>query len=428
MHVLLFTIGSHGDVHPFVGLGITLRRRGHRVTLITNEHFKPLAQKAGIEFAQMGSDEHFRQMLNDPDLWHKYRGFDAVFMRGVIPYLEESYRVIESLHVPGETVMAASTLGLAARIAQEKLGIPTASVHIQPAIMRTVHDLPRLPGLPMGRWMPKWLRKWIWDGGDKYFLDPKLAPPINELRLKLGLSEPVKGIMNDWWHSPDRIIGLWPDWYGPRQPDWPERLRIVGFPLYDEEGITPLSPELDYWLGGGDPPIAFTPGSAMIQGGSFFMESTKACVHLNRRGLLLTRHKDQIPRDLPPQVKHIDYAPFSTLLPRCAALVHHGGIGTTAQTLRAGIPQLIMPMSHDQFDNAERVKKLGAGDEIKLNRYRAPEVVQRLQPLLISSKVRESCHQISAKFAGQNALEQAADLTEFLLSAQVPQNALLSLG
>jgi UDP:flavonoid glycosyltransferase YjiC (YdhE family) len=274
--------------------------------------------------------------------------------------------------------------------------------------------------------MPKWLRKWVWDGGDRYFLDPKLGPPINGLRAKLGLAEPATSIMGEWWHSPDRIIGLWPDWYGPRQPDWPERLRTVGFPLFDEEGITPLSDELDAWLRAGEAPIAFTPGSAMIQGAGFFVESTKACVQLNRRGLLLTRHADQIPRDLPALVKHVDYAPFGALLPRCAALVHHGGIGTTAQTLRAGIPQLIMPMSHDQFDNAARVRKLGVGDEIRQDRYRSAAVAARLQPLLNDPKVRETCRQISARFAGQDALNRAAELIEALPEARIGAPALTS--
>lgn len=424
MNILLFTIGSHGDVHPFIGLGVTLRKRGHRVTLITNGHFQKLAQQAGLEFAEMGTDEQFRQMMNDPDLWHPRRGPEAVFLRGVAPYLEQSYRIIESLYEPG-TVMASNTLGFAARIAQEKLGIPLATIHIQPAIMRTVYDSPKLPGLFMPSWMPRWLKKVIWDGGDKYVIDPMLAPMINEFRAKLGLTEPAKGIINEWWHSPTRIIGLWPEWYGPFQPDWPERLKVVGFPMFDEEGITPLSDELDQWLRAGEAPIAFTPGSAMLQGAKFFEESAKACALLKKRGLLLTRHADQIPKNLPAGVRHVDYAPFGLLLPRCAALVHHGGIGTTSQALRAGIPQIIMPLSHDQFDNANRVKKLGVGDSIKVKSYLAHAVANTLKILLDNPNVRECCCRISAKFEGQNALEKVSEWVEQLGSAQVPADALL---
>ena len=88
------------------------------------------------------------------------------------------------------------------------------------------------------------------------------------------------------------------------------------------------------WLDAGEPPIAFTAGSAMVHAREFFAASIEACESLNRRGLVLTRFGDQLPRELPPSVKHVEYAPFGSLLPRCAALVHHGGIGTTAQALR----------------------------------------------------------------------------------------------
>jgi UDP:flavonoid glycosyltransferase YjiC (YdhE family) len=139
-----------------------------------------------------------------------------------------------------------------------------------------------------------------------------------------------------------------------------------------------VSPELERFLAAGEKPIAFTPGSAMQFGQSFFRESAKACELLNRRGILLSRHREHIPVDLPPTVRHFDYAPFSRILPRCAALVHHGGIGTTSQALAAGVPQLIMPMAHDQFDNAHRVARLGAGDVIKRRNYRAKAAAAKL--------------------------------------------------
>ncbi|HEY7087715.1 MAG TPA: glycosyltransferase [Tepidisphaeraceae bacterium] len=426
MNVIIVTIGSHGDVHPFVGLGTGLRRRGHDVTLITNPYFEKLARDAGLDFAPLGTAEQFLSMLHDPDLWNAFKGFDAVFVRGVLPIVEETYRAVEQKNIPGETVMVASTLSMGARIAQEKLGIPTASAHIAPCILRSVYDNPKLPGLFMPRWFPKWLKRWIWDGGDKYFIDPKIAPPINEFRGRLGLP-PVSGIINEWWHSPQLILGLWPDWYGPPQPDWLKQVRTVGFPLFDEEGITPLSDALDEWLRAGEPPIAFTPGSAMVQGRQFFQESVDACIKLNHRGLLLTRHAEQIPQNLPDNVRHFDYAPFGTLLPRCAALVHHGGIGTTAQALRGGVPQLIMPMSHDQFDNADRVERvLGVGRSIHRRRYQSERVLRCLEDLLTRPIIKQNCRRVQQHFAGAQPIQQACDLIEKLGGAQVPETASIS--
>jgi UDP:flavonoid glycosyltransferase YjiC (YdhE family) len=220
-------------------------------------------------------------------------------------------------------------------------------------------------------------------------------------------------------------MGLWPQWYAPTQPDWPSQFHAVGFPLYDETGITPISAELDQWLSSGDAPIAFTPGSAMIHGAEFFQESANACAILKRRGILLTRHREQIPAQLPEGVRHVDYAPFGQLLPRCAALVHHGGIGTTAQALRAGCPQLIMPLAHDQFDNANRIHRLGAGGSIPVKKYRAANVAAALRPMVETPNVRETCREVARRFDGFTPLEEACDLVEKLGLSQVQGNAVI---
>jgi UDP:flavonoid glycosyltransferase YjiC (YdhE family) len=174
------------------------------------------------------------------------------------------------------------------------------------------------------------------------------------------------------------MMGLWPQWYAPAQIDWPKQSKLAGFPLWDERGLEPLSPKLEAFLAAGEKPIAFTPGSAMWQGDDFFAAAVDACKRLGRRGLLLSRHSDHIPADLPAEVMHVEFAPFSELLPRVAALVHHGGIGTTSQALQAGVPQLIMAMSHDQPDNAARVEKLGVGLPISPTAFDGKTVAKRL--------------------------------------------------
>lgn len=425
MKVLLVTIGSHGDVHPFVGIGVALRRRGHEVTLVTNSHFESLARSAGLEFLTLGTEDEFRDLIKDPDLWHTRNAFKAVFSRGALPLMEQTYELIRDHYVPGETVVVASCLALGARVAHEKLGVPLVSAQTSPTILRTLHDVPKLPGLFMPWWFPKWLKSKIWEGGDKFVIDPVVAPGINDFRVKVGLTTRVNRVLMDWWNSPQLVLGMWPEWFAATQPDWPTNFHSMGFPLYDETGITPIPQELEDWLNAGTPPIAFTPGSAMVQGEQFFAESAQACAILNRRGLLLTRHPDQIPKQLPPGVRHAAYAPFGLLLPHCAALVHHGGVGTTAQALRAGCPQLVMPMAHDQFDNANRVKNLGCGDWVGRGRYRAKRVARLLRPLVESPHVRESCRKIGGKFEGTTPLETAADLIEKLHASQVPGNAVI---
>jgi UDP:flavonoid glycosyltransferase YjiC (YdhE family) len=184
--------------------------------------------------------------------------------------------------------------------------------------------------------------------------------------------------------------------------------------MWDERGVTALPPGLDEFLAGGEPPIAFTPGSAMLFGQSFFAAAADACRRLGRRGLLLTRFAEQIPTDLPPGVIHVPFAPFSQLLPRCAALVHHGGIGTTSQGLAAGVPQLVMPMSHDQPDNAERVKRLGVGDWLSVSAFRGAAVARKLRALIGSADVMARCREVAGRFAGANPIERTCELIEEL--------------
>jgi UDP:flavonoid glycosyltransferase YjiC (YdhE family) len=221
--------------------------------------------------------------------------------------------------------------------------------------------------------------------------------------------------MTRWLHSPDRVIGLFPEWYAAPQPDWPPQTRLTGFPLFDDAvGETPPG-EVGEFLRGGEPPVVFMPGSLMQQAESFFSESVGACQRLQRRGILLTRYARHLPERLPEGIRHFDYVPFSWLLPRAAAVVHHGGIGCVSQALCAGVPQLIHPKAFDQHDNAARLRRLGVGDALAPRRYRAEAVADRLRRLLESTEVAERCGEIARRFEKARPLDDASELIEAML-------------
>ena len=240
---------------------------------------------------------------------------------------------------------------------------------------------------------------------------------MNELRRELGL-DPVKHIIRDYWHSPQRVIGMFPPWFAPPPSDWPAGLTLTGFPLFDEPDLSPISRELEAFLRAGNAPIAFTPGSAMWQAHDFFDASVAACVKLGRRGLLLTRHRDHLPAKLPDSVLHVHYAPFSTLLPRCAAFVHHGGIGSSAQALASGVPQLVSPFTHDQPDNAARLLKLGVARIAAHSKYSGERVAGSMATMIESKDVAASCREVASKFVGVDAIGRTCDLIESLGSSR----------
>jgi UDP:flavonoid glycosyltransferase YjiC (YdhE family) len=219
--------------------------------------------------------------------------------------------------------------------------------------------------------------------------------------------------MRDWMHSPRRVIGLFPEWFGPRQPDWPKALRLTSFPLYDESDQQPvLSPALERFLTAGTPPILFTPGSANQLAETFFVEAIAAAGSIGRRALLLTRYTSHLPSSLPTNVHHEAYVPLSAVLPRCAAMVHHGGIGTLAQGLAAGIPQVTMPMGFDQPDNATRLWRLGVGRWVRPSEFTRATVAATLAELLDDPRVAQACAKWSAALRQAHAIDQTCDLLE----------------
>ena len=414
-HVILVALGSSGDVHPFLGLGRELRRRGHRVTLLAAGWFRDVAEKAGLDFVDPRPDLDFVESIQDERIWHPLKGTPVILDLFVRPLLEPVYRIIErdfaaDSAAGGKTIVVASTLAFGARVAQERLGVPVVSIHLSPMILRSIDEAPRLPGMVVHRG-PRWLRRVQWNLADRLLIDPFIGRWLNPFRGSLGLP-PARGLFRDWIHSPLLTLGLFPDWFATPQPEWPAQLRLTGFPLYSEEGVSDADGDVVAWLAAGTAPILFTPGSANLHGSEFFTAAADACRRLGRRGLLLTRFPDQIPEALPPGVRHVGFVPFRWLVPRSAALVHHGGIGTLSQGLAGGVPQVIMPMGFDQFDNAARIKSLGVGASLARSRFRGPELAAVLGPLLADAEVATRCRAIAARFDGVDALADAADEIE----------------
>jgi UDP:flavonoid glycosyltransferase YjiC (YdhE family) len=411
MRILLVPFGSHGDVHPFVGLGQALRARGHQVTFLINEYFGSLVRGLGFEMVPLGEADLFAQTMRDPDIWHPRRAFSVV-AREVVKGARMTYPRIKELYVPGATVAVGATLAFAVGLAHEALGVPVATVHLQPAIFHSSHDTPVYPGLGAVRSAPRWFKRAFFDVIYGRFVEPLIAPGLNDFRAELGLP-PVRDVMRHWIYGPQLVLGFFPAWFGPPQPDWPAGVRLVGFPLYDEGDATPMPAALDGFLGAGAPPIVFTPGSANLHARPFFEAAASACARLGRRGVLLTRFPEQVPAALPEDVRHFAYAPFSQLLPRAAALVHHGGIGTAAQGMAAAVPQLVMPLSHDQDDNAARMCRLGIARTLPPARFRAPAVARALRRLLDSAETAASCRLVADRIRDDaGALERACEAIE----------------
>jgi rhamnosyltransferase subunit B len=372
------------------------------VTVVTNEYFEPVVREAGLEFTAIGTREAYLSLQSNQDIWHPLKGFKFLLKDAFLPLVRPVYDLLSGFN-PKETVVISSFYTFGARVAHEKWKFPFVSVHLQPACFTSAHK--PAAGTPMPEWLPVWSKRLILNSLEKMFIDPMVAPTINPLLAELGLPK-ARRFLGSWAHSPQKIIGLFPDWFAEPQPDWPSQTELAGFYSYDRKGQKPLAKEILQFLDTGDPPIVFTPGTANTHGNDFFKASIEVSCLLGKRALLLTSHRTALPDHLPEGVVHCDYLPFSTVLPRAAAIVHHGGIGTAAQGMAAGVPQLVVPRAFDQPDNGARLERLGIGTSLPPARYRT-QAAQKLDHLLASRQVKESCALISSKIDFQRALDAA---------------------
>lgn len=405
MHILLCTIGSAGDVHPLLGIGLALQARGHQATIVTNPYFAERVRRLGLGFIPLGAREDYERVMRDPDLWHPTRGFKTIASQMIAPNVEPLYGII-ARHDPQKTVVIAAGTCFGARIAQEHLGFRVLTHHLAPTLLWSRLCPPLITARLSARW-PLVIHRAIHRLGVS-IVDRTLAPQVNAFRQRLSLA-PVDDLLYGWVNSPDGVLGLFPDWFAPPQPDWPARTQLTGFPLYDPPAEGDDMPDVDA------DPLIFTPGSANIHARPFFVAAIEASQALGRSAILLTRYREQLPGILPAGIIHRDYIPLDAILPQAAALIHHGGIGTTAQGLAAGVPQLVMPMSHDQPDNAARLRRLGVGAIVTSSKFTGARVAAALDHLLRSPTTQQRstalaarCDPAAARASVVAAIEQLA--------------------
>lgn len=408
MDIVLVAIGSHGDVLPFIALGVALRRRGRDALVLAPPAFAGLVGRAGLPFRPIAPSERFDAIHARPDLWSGRDGARLMFDLA-LGLARPVYDTLAALAEGGPVAVVASTLSFGARLAQEKLGLPGATVHLSPFLIRSRYAPPVLPGLSLPAWLPNALVDAFQSRADRRVTDPLVLPALNAVRAELGL-EPVTRLRH-WWNAPDLVLLMVPDWFAPAQPDWPAQVVHAGFPQVDLFGEVPgLSEDLQAFLAAEpDRPLAFTYGSAMRHGRAFFESAVEICRRTGRRGILLAVQDGQVPEALPARVLRVVYAPFSRLLPACAVLVHHGGIGTTAQALAAGIPQLIVPAAFDQFDQGARIARLGAGAAMASADFTADTATPAIERLLGAPDVARTCAMARARLAGSDGIATAAD-------------------
>jgi rhamnosyltransferase subunit B len=394
-----------------MAMALALRESGHKVSFLAPEQHAPFVAGSGLAFTGLPADP---AVLADPDLWHPTRGFGVVW-RATRPAMARIVPFLEALP-PGERcVLLVHPLALPeadlCRAVHPNLAI--AAAYLAPQNLPTVHDPLMFGPWPVPRWVPLRLRGWLWRKLAAMLVDPVALPDVNAARARHGLPA-VAGLMQHIFSVPDLSITLFSEWFSPTQPDWPQPLYRAGFPLFDPKPDAALSPELTSFLAAGAAPVAFTHGTGNTQAQDTFRFAKEAVLQLGLRAVFLTPHRDQVPPDLPPSILWQDYVPLRRLLPHVAALVHHGGIGTTAEALQAGTPQLVVPLAHDQFDNAARVVALGVGASLHASTLTRARLVRALSGLVGNPEAGRRCMEVAARMAPDGAMRALCTRLETL--------------
>lgn len=388
MKFLLVTDGTWGDTLPFMYLAKELISQGHEAIVCSNEFYKDYSEAHQIPFVVTTTLDDRNKFLKDARLWDPQRGMAAVGEYAGVMF-ERTYPLLELLCKDAAAIITHS-FAYAGKTCAEQHSIPHISLMISPIQLRSFYKLPTFYGEKNINWVPRIFKKVLYPLIDRIVIDPLFSTQINEYRTRLGLY-PIKSFVHYMTQHP-LAIGLWPNWYAPLQPDQRHRAQLVGFPLQVEID-TSVSHELTNWINMGRPPILVTMGSGYMHSDHLINVLKEISSYTLERFIYVGPQIDTL-SEVHPHLYIASHVQLSSILPQCKMIIHHGGAGTLAQATIHGIPQLVIPLSHDQPDNASRIKDNGLG-HILWNTQPDTELLNaHIQEVLHSQPIRAKTSQI----------------------------------
>jgi rhamnosyltransferase subunit B len=402
--ILLASIGSYGDVLPFLTLGETLVQRGYDVTLMTSGYFTEMANRIGVKIAPVGTAEQYKEYVSNPDWTHPIRGL-LINKRFLHQFIEPSFNYLRDEWRKPTQIVVANPHCIPVRLAQEKFGISLISMNLASISLGSIIHPPTVNARFLPERLPRWLRG-TYGRMVHRVTDHFIGSPVNHFRKKIGL-DPIRNVMR-WWHSPEGVFSLFPDWFTPQCADWPAKHECLGFPVLNFSP-TELDSEIEQLLSDSRKTLLFLPGTIASSLDSYVKTCSSVCEQMDRDGIMLAPALTNTQANSSRRLKIRTFIPLPTVLPRVAAAIHHGGIGTIAACFRAGVPQLIRPVFADQPDNAACVSRLGVGKLLGLSQFRTRTVTKMLSKLLSDPVVAARCRDYQQRLQGMDGIRLAAD-------------------
>ena len=409
--VLLSCVGTMGDLMPVLAVGRQLAQAGHPVEILANEIFRSHVEGSGLAFHAIGDRAAFDAFVGGAAWQDRDSGWAAFLREGILPCLAPAaYRVeaFAGLH-GGRCLVVPNNYSYGARWAARALALPLVNLAIQPGMLRGLNPETectqgKLPGEKISYWRAmRAAEDYLYHTYGKTGGGPTA-----------GLGHLFEGGRANLPDEP--WLALFPDWFEGAEDDWPDHVLQSGFPLIDTGVVEPLAPEIESFLVAGEAPVGLFCGSFMQEATLFFKRGLEACRAAGRRSLIISRYPEDLPGDLPDDCLVVAQAPFGQLLPRLSGLIHHGGIGTIAQGMAAGLPQLIMPLRFEQPDNANGLVKLGGGKVVPLEESEGIGPVFR--EMMADQAIRDSCQENSARMRLENPFDSTIKRLHWVAAAQ----------
>jgi UDP:flavonoid glycosyltransferase YjiC (YdhE family) len=416
--IVIATWGSYGDLYPYIGLGIELRRRGHTPVLAMPGLYRQLVEREGLAFAAVRpdidiNDREFAARVMDPA-----GGPEVIFGEVIVPHLAEAHEDLMRASEGADAVVTHPAAPASIVVAEER-GLPWISSVLAPLSFFSAFDPVAPPPAP---WLQPALARSLTLSRAFLWLTERItrrwAEPIQAFREQRGLARGANPVLGGQ-HSPRLVLAMFSKVLATPQPDWPPNVRITGASLYNGGAEQALAPDLQLFLDSGPAPIVFTLGtSAVAAAGGFYEVSAEVVERLGTRGVLLVGpHAINRPARTSDRVFLAEFASHATLFARASLVVHQGGAGTLHQALANGRPMLVVPHSHDQPDNARRVTQLGVARTLAPRQYTAARVTRELRALM-SPTYASRAEEVAAVVRRENGAHTAADAIEAALTGR----------
>lgn len=410
MDYIFYSIGTTGDALPFIKLCAELNSKSCKTLYLCNEKFIPLAQSYGVNAQPVSSAEDYDRVYTNPSTWSSQYNHSHYVELHLLS-IKATYKAIQLVVESGSRPFVVfQDVNSGARMACLEYGLSFCQVVLAPSSIFSVID----PAYPVCKQVPEslWKEKLpsIKDYGKIASFERLVIPFINPIRRELGLPEWGLNDVPQLEDSPS-ILALFPDWLKPNPNDWPKQITNTGFILGDS--VTESNDcKIEQFIKRHGKPIVFSFGTGVPTDDFLISKLKKLCRTISKPGILIGQSNTETTlEDESSSLLVMKNARFSYLFANAALVVHHGGIGTCAQALAAGTPQLISPYTFDQPDNSYLLWRLGVGNSIDFFTASVDEIVVRMNELLQDSQVIAKC---------QNYAEKTADAlgasTEFLLA------------